>query len=184
MRATTCSTEATSAYDTSPAAVTASLKSGTATGWGSDQLRGIEGLSGSPFGDTLTGNGGDNVLLGQRGNDRLNGLGGADLVSGTEGDDTMNGGAGPDLAFYGSSPHGVRVDLARGIATGWGRDRLRSFEDVVGSARADRLLGSKGANYLWGLAGADLIDGRGGRDHAFGGPGPDRCLKSEVRSSC
>jgi Ca2+-binding RTX toxin-like protein len=171
-------------YDASPAAVTASLATGTATGWGSDQLHGLEGISGSPFGDTLSGNGGDNVLLGQRGNDRLNGLGGSDLVSGTEGNDTMNGGPGADLAFYENSPKAVRVDLARGIATGWGRDRLRSFEDVVGSRRADRLLGNKAANYLWGLGGTDLIDGRGGRDHAFGGAGRDRCLRSEVRSSC
>jgi Ca2+-binding RTX toxin-like protein len=171
-------------YDASPLAVKASLATGTATGWGTDELRGIEGISGSPFGDVLTGNGGDNVLLGQRGNDRLNGLGGSDLISGTEGNDTMNGGAGADLAFYRSSPRAVRIDLARGIATGWGRDRLRSFEDAVGSAGADRLLGTGGTNFLWGLGGADLIDGRGGRDHAFGGPGRDRCLRSEVRSSC
>jgi Ca2+-binding RTX toxin-like protein len=172
------------AYDASPAAVTASLATGTAMGWGSDQLRGFEGISGSPFGDSLAGNGADNVLLGQRGNDRLSALGGSDLVSGTEGNDTMNGGAGADLAFYENSPRAVRVDLARGVATGWGRDRLRSFEDVVGSRRADRIFGSRAANYLWGLGGADLIDGRGGRDHAFGGPGRDRCLRSEVRSSC
>ena len=172
------------AYDVSPAAVTANLTTGKATGWGSDQLRGIEGISGSPFGDSLTGNGADNVLLGQRGNDRLNGLGGSDLISGTAGDDTMNGGAGADLAFYENSPRAVRVDLARGVASGWGRDRLRSFEDVVGSRRADRIFGSRGANFLWGLGGADLIDGRAGRDHAFGGPGRDRCVRSEVRSSC
>jgi Ca2+-binding RTX toxin-like protein len=172
------------AYDASPAVVTASLATGTATGWGSDQLHGIEGLSGSPFADSLTGSGGDNVLLGQRGNDRLSGLAGSDLVSGTEGNDTMNGGPGADLAFYRSSPRAVRVDLARGRATGWGRDRLRSFEDVVGSNRPDRIFGSRGANYIWGLDGADLIDGRAGRDHAFGGPGRDRCVSIEVRSSC
>ena len=171
-------------YDGSPVATTASLAAGTATAGGSDQLRGLEGISGSPFGDTLAGNGQDNVLLGQRGNDKLNALGGSDLVSGTDGDDTMNGGAGADLAFYEKSPRAVRVDLARGVATGWGRDRLRSFEDIVGSRRADRLFGSRGANFLWGLGGADLIDGRGGRDHAFGGPGRDRCLRSEIRSSC
>jgi Ca2+-binding RTX toxin-like protein len=172
------------AYDASPVAVTASLASGAATGWGSDQLRGMEGISGSPLGDALAGDGRDNVLLGQRGNDRLNGLGGSDLVSGTEGNDAMNGGAGADLAFYENSPRPVRLDLARGVATGWGRDRLRSFEDVVGSPRADRLLGSRVRNYIWGLGGADLIDGRAGRDHAFGGPGRDTCLRSEVRSSC
>jgi Ca2+-binding RTX toxin-like protein len=172
------------AYDGSPAAVTASLATGKASGWGSDQLRGVEGISGSPFADSLAGDGRDNVLLGQRGTDRLDALGGSDLVSGTEGNDTMTGGAGADLAFYQSSPRAVRVDLAKGIASGWGRDRLRSFEDVVGSNRSDRIFGSSAANYLWGLGGADLIDGRAGRDHAFGGPGRDRCAHSEVRSSC
>jgi len=170
-------------YDASSVSVTASLAKGTATGPGSDQLRGIEGISGSPQGDRLAGDGGDNVLLGQRGSDRLNGLGGSDLISGSEGNDTMNGGPGADLAFYENSPHAVRVDLAKRVAAGWGHDRLLSIEDVVGSRRADRLLGSKGANYLWGLGGADLIDGRGGRDHAFGGPGGDTC-RAEVRSSC
>jgi Ca2+-binding RTX toxin-like protein len=171
-------------YDAARVSVHASLTSGTGTGLGSDQLHGIEGISGSPHGDQLTGNGGDNVLLGQRGSDRLQGLGGSDLISGTEGNDTMNGGPGGDLAFYENSPRAVRVDLAKKVATGWGRDRLWSMEDVVGSRRGDGLLGSNGANYLWGLGGADLIDGRGGRDHAFGGPGRDRCVRSELRSSC
>jgi Ca2+-binding RTX toxin-like protein len=171
-------------YDASSVAVTASLATGKSTGLGSDELHGIEGISGSPFGDRLAGNGGDNVLLGQRGNDRLQGLGGSDLISGTEGDDVMNGGPGADLALYENSPRAVRVDLAKKVATGWGRDRLSSIEDVVGSRRPDRLFGSKVANFLWGLGGADLIDGRGGRDHAFGGPGRDRCVRMEVRSSC
>ena len=162
--------------------MTASVASGTATGLGSDQLRGIEGISGSPHGDRLTGDAGDNVLLGQRGSDRLDGLGGADLISGTEGNDAMNGGPGADLAFYANSPHAVHVDLAKRVATGWGRDRLRSFEDVVGSRHADRIFGSKAANYLWGLGGADVIHGRGGRDHAFGGPAGTPA--AEVRSGC
>jgi len=172
------------AYDASPAAVNASLATGKGLGWGSDQLTGIEGISGSPFADTLAGDSRDNVLLGQRGNDALSGSRGSDLLSGSEGDDRLNGGAGADLALYEHSPRSVRVDLSRGFARGWGRDRLRSIEDVVGSARADRISGGRGANYLWGLGGADYIDGRAGRDHAFGGPGRDRCVHVEVRSSC
>jgi Ca2+-binding RTX toxin-like protein len=172
------------AFDGSPAAVKVSLAAGTAVGWGSDRLSGMEGVSGSPIADSLTGDAGGNVLLGQRGNDVLSGSRGSDLLSGTEGNDVLRGGPGADLALYEHSPRAVRVDLSRGTARGWGRDRLRSIEDVVGSARGDRIYGGKGANYLWGLGGADFIDGRGGRDHAFGGPGRDRCVRSEVRSSC
>ena len=172
------------AYDASPGQVEASLAAGTAVGWGTDQITGIEGVSGSPFGDSLTGDSRDNVLLGQRGSDALSGTRGSDLLSGTEGDDRLNGGAGADLALYEHSPRSVRVDLSRGFARGWGRDRLRSIEDVVGSARADRIVGGPGANDLWGLGGSDYIDGRAGRDRAFGGPGRDRCVRVEVRSSC
>jgi len=172
------------AYDASPAAVKVSLATGIATGWGSDRLVGIEGLSGTRFGDMLAGSGIANVLIGQRGNDVLAGLAGSDLLSGSEGNDVLNGGRGPDLALYQHAPRSVRVDLARGVASGWGRDRLRSIENAVGSRRADRLYGNAGPNGLWGLGGADLIDGRGGRDHGFGGAGRDRCLRIEIKSSC
>jgi Ca2+-binding RTX toxin-like protein len=172
------------AYDGSPAAVKASLATGTASGWGTDRLTGLEGISGSRFADSLAGDGRDNVLIGQRGNDVLVGLGGADLLSGSEADDILDGERGSDLALYEHSPHSVTADLAKRTARGWGRDRLISIENVVGSRRPDRLFGGPGRNYLWGLGGADLIDGRGGRDHAFGGTGRDRCLRIEVRSSC
>src|SRR6266536_950711 len=154
-------------YDVSPVAVKASLAAGTVSGWGSDRLRRIEGISGSRFADSLTGDRRDNVLIGQRGNDVLNGLADVDVLSGSAGNDVLDGGDGPDLALYQQSPKAITADLRKGTATGWGRDRLRSIENVVGSRRADRLLGGNGPNYMWGLAGADLLDGRGGRDHVF-----------------
>jgi Ca2+-binding RTX toxin-like protein len=171
-------------YDESPTAVKASLSTGSASGRGTDRLTGLEGISGSRFADSLAGDGRDNVLIGQRGNDVLVGLGSADLLSGSEGDDILDGERGTDLALYEHSPRSVTVDLAKRTARGWGRDRLFSIENVVGSQRPDRLYGGAGRNYLWGLGGADLIDGRGGRDHGFGGAGRDRCARVEVRSSC
>lgn len=171
-------------YDQSPAAVKVRLAAGTASGWGSDRLTRIEGISGSRFADSLTGDNGDNVLIGQRGNDVLRSLRGIDVLSGSEGNDVLDGGKGVDLALYQQSPHAIRADLRAGTASGWGRDRLRSIEDLVGSQRADRLFGGGGPNYLWGLRGADLIDGRGGRDHAFGGAGRDTCAHVEVPVSC
>jgi Ca2+-binding RTX toxin-like protein len=171
-------------YDVSPVAVKASLAAGTVSGWGSDRLTRIEGISGSRFADSLTGDRRDNVLIGQRGNDVLNGLADVDILTGSEGNDVLDGGGGPDLALYQQAPHAISADLRKGTASGWGRDRLRSIEDVVGSRRADRLLGGNGPNYMWGLGGADLLDGRGGRDRGFGGAGRDRCLHVEVRLSC
>src|SRR5262249_29570432 len=45
-----------------------------------DALYGIENLGGSVFGDSLTGNGSANFLLGEAGNDILNGGAGADRM--------------------------------------------------------------------------------------------------------
>src|SRR5262245_43768355 len=72
-------------YDNATAAVTVTLGvggSGSATGdasVGSDQfVSGVTRVRGSDFGDTITGNGGNNVLEGQGGSDTLTGGAGAD----------------------------------------------------------------------------------------------------------
>ena len=44
-----------------------------------DRLKNIENLSGSDFGDTLTGDDSDNILWGGKGEDRLTGRGGSDI---------------------------------------------------------------------------------------------------------
>ena len=80
----------------SPAAVTASLVSNTATGEGSDTLANVENLAGSNFNDTLTGSDGNSFLSGKGGADSINGSGGADRLYGDGGSDTVRGGAGND----------------------------------------------------------------------------------------
>lgn len=65
-------------------------------GAGHDILRGIEGLTGSAFGDRLAGNAGANVLRGGQGNDRLDGNAGDDVLIGGSGADMLAGGAGID----------------------------------------------------------------------------------------
>ena len=74
------------------------LASGTATdGWGdTDTLSNIEEVTGSQHDDTLTGDDGNNVLIGLFGNDTLTGGAGNDWIDGGEGDDTLTGGAGND----------------------------------------------------------------------------------------
>ena len=77
-------------YASAPVGVTASLHSqnlntGHANG---DDYHSVEGLLGSPFDDTLTGDIGPNVLDGREGNDTLTGRFGHDALVGGLGEDT------------------------------------------------------------------------------------------------
>ena len=95
----------TATFEDATNGVTANLASGTATGEGIDILNGIENLTGTPFDDTLIGDGGPNRLLGRGGNDVLDGGAGADTLQGDAGadrltateDDTLIGGIGADV---------------------------------------------------------------------------------------
>ena len=130
----------------------------------SDTVTGIENLRGTARADTLTGDGGDNLL---------EGLAGAD---------DLHGGAGMDTLSYEHSNRGVSIDLSGhtiisiipsasgGHAEG---DRIDGFENVVGSAHNDALFGSDAANRLWGLDGDDNLNGNPGDDHIEGGMGDD-----------
>jgi Ca2+-binding RTX toxin-like protein len=69
-----------------------------------------------------------------------------------------------DTLDYSGSRTGVTIDLAAGVATGEGRDRLRGFSDVVGSPHGDVMRGDDGPNRLEGGAGHDRLSGRGGDD--------------------
>ena len=124
-----------------------------------DTLANIENLIGSDHDDTLTGDNNDNILLGGPGNDTLAGDGGADLLIGGEGTDTAS-------YYRNFSNHGVRVDLAAGVADGSTAegDRLAGIENIIGTTQDDKLYGDDGANRLWGYRGNDLLAGRGGAD--------------------
>jgi Ca2+-binding RTX toxin-like protein len=105
-----------------------------------------------------------------------------DSLSGGPGDDLIDGGdpvdRGPeadarDELEYSGSRTPVVVDLARGIATGEGTDRLLRVEDVDGSGFGDVLRGDDGVNELNGGAGNDRLEGRGGDDELEGSRGDD-----------
>lgn len=164
--------------------VTVDLTKATVTdAWGNtDSFSGIEGVRGTNFADTLTGNAADN---------RFEPLGGADVV---------DGGAGVDQIRYNRDAQyggalGVVVNLATGIGTdGFGKtDSFTNIEAVVGTEVADTLTGGNaalvGQTYeMYGLAGDDTItagsfdsyiEPGAGNDSITGGAGFDQVSYSE-----
>ncbi|MEZ5801769.1 MAG: hypothetical protein R3D29_16505 [Nitratireductor sp.] len=72
----------------------------------------MENLYGSPLGDTLTGDAGDNRIDGRDGDDTLRGGAGNDVLIGGAGADFIDGGTGSaDVVDYSASSAGVTVNL-------------------------------------------------------------------------
>lgn len=115
-----------------------------------DFLYGIEGIYGSEYNDTLSGDGYDNVFDGGAGND------------------TLNGGGGSDTVRFSGALASVTVSLVAGTAQGSdsGNDVFSGMENIVGGQGADTLTGDSGANILEGQGGADRLDGGAGTDTA------------------
>ncbi|WP_298290486.1 peroxidase family protein [Novosphingobium sp.] len=127
-------------------------------GAGADTITLFENIIGSAFNDTLTGDGGANVIEGGLGNDAI------------------NGGAGTDTASYEGATAAVTVNL--GLATaqntiGAGADTLTAMENLTGSGFADTLTGSNANNVIDGGIGNDVISAGSGNDTVTGGAGND-----------
>jgi len=129
---------------------------------------------GSGGADVLNGSPGPDVLCGAGGDDALRGGSGDDVLLGGAGNDKLNGGGGTDAASYAEATGKVKASLARGRASGEGRDRIERVEDLAGGRFADRLAGSEGKNVVWGFGGRDHIDGLDGKDVILGGDDDDR----------
>lgn len=126
-----------------------------------DTYTNIQGIIGSGFNDTLTGDAGDNV------------------IDGGAGADTMSGGAGNDT---------YRVDNSNDVvneAVGGGTDTIITTADYTLQASSEIealrghsdmgliLTGNGFDNTIKGGAGNDTIAGGGGTDKLFGGAGAD-----------
>ena len=145
-------------FSFSPNPVVVDLEAGSATGDGTDQLIGIEGVWGSPFGDDLKGDDGLNLFLGRGG------------------DDTIDGRGGGDAAAFWFAPSGVTADLTTNSASGFGEgtDEIVNIEALLGSVGfTDHLTGDDHDNLLDGDGANDTIIGGGGNDWLVGGTGDD-----------
>ena len=137
--------------------VTVDLAAGTATDPdGSDTIANFDTAVGSRFDDVLSGDGGDNFLLGGAGNDDLDGAGGF------------------DVSIYWFATGAVTANLQTGMASGSdGNDTLGSIEGLFGGEGADTLIGNDQDNFLDGSAGNDTMNGGAGADWFMGGDGAD-----------
>ncbi len=136
----------------------------------------IENLTGTIFGDLITGDSGAN---------RIRALGDYDWMVGSGGNDTFEGGTGRDTVAYSAATSGVIASLLTDTGTGGqaAGDSYIDVENLTGSSFGDRLTGDNdrntlrglaGDDFIFGLGGADTIDGGAGRDSIEGGLGNDR----------
>ena len=131
-----------------------------------DTYNSIQNLTGSRFGDWLSGSFEANVIQG---------LGGNDVLEGGPGADVLDGGNGFDKATYISSAAGVLADIAfTGANTGDAAgDTFISIENLEGTPFDDSLRGNDGANTIIASGGNDEVFGRGGDDRLLGNAGDD-----------
>jgi Ca2+-binding RTX toxin-like protein len=165
-------------YATDPNAVNVNLATGVASdGFGdTDTLVSIENVTGSAFGDMLSGDGLANVLEGLAGADTLTGGAGDDRLAGGAGIDVVDGGEGFDIvdfsadaiaasaaglgiSFDGTTVTAVNATLAETeVAT--------NVEAVIGSLGDDVVVGGAGDDTFIAGAGDDQFDGGAGSDTA------------------
>ncbi|BBF93624.1 ExeM/NucH family extracellular endonuclease [Blastochloris tepida] len=167
----------TAVFSTAGSGVTVNLATGRGSGGDAegDTYDSIEQIIGSAYGDTLTGDDGDNVFQAGAGNDTVNGGGGNDIIYAGAGADAQNGGAGIDRVVYSASATGVTVNLATAQGSGGDAegDTFSGIEQVIGSEHADTLIGDGADNALKGGAGNDRLDGGTGNDILIGDAGAD-----------
>jgi len=117
------------------------------------------------------------TLTGQTEGFVITGNTGAETVLGGAGADTIDGGAGTDTLDYSVvtgggislTLNGAQFATVSAGTSNAGADRVRNFENVVGTAAADTITGDAFANAVTGGNGADTLDGGAGIDTYIAG---------------
>jgi Ca2+-binding RTX toxin-like protein len=140
-------------------------------------------LSGGGGADSITGGGGDNVLVGAGGSDTLTGGGGTNLLiadklltyaDGPTGSDSLVGGSGFNIADFAYRTDNMTL-ANNGLSTG-GEIISSSVQAIWGGTGSDSITGTTPGDFLSGGAGADTIQGGSAgdaNDLIVGGKGKD-----------
>lgn len=135
-------------------------------------------LSGDAGNDTLIGGSGADTIQGGNDLDSLVGNGGNDQISGGAGRDTIVGGHGDDTLDGGSENDNLSGNTGNdSLLGGHGNDLLNGNEDndtLNGGIGNDTLKGGIGHDALSGYMGNDSLLGEDGDDTLIGGDGNDR----------
>ena len=166
-----------------------------------DTFDSVENLSGSSYGDTLTGDaftahqifglggddvitglGGEDFLIGGDGDDWIIGGTGRDILRGNAGADTLDGETGEDWIQFNDAPDRIELDLGAGIGTvgDAAGDIYLNIENIRGSNFDDIIIGSSARNQILGEAGDDTIITAGGNDVVWGDGGDDSLIGSSA----
>ncbi len=155
---------------------------GNSIGGGQDTLTGEDGndvVLGGDDQDTINGNDGDDILLGDNGQITRDATGASDLTADsnqvTKGDnDTINGGAGDDVIFGGTLVD--TISGGEGDDVVYGDHAFADFNDPANPIFASTDTGpddNTGGDTINGEAGDDILHGQRGDDTINGGDGED-----------
>ena len=128
----------------------------------------IENLTGGDGGDRLVGDGRDNDLSGDLGNDVLVGGDGEDRLYAWRGSTSTGSPGDPspppeqNVSILLGGGGGAAERRSHNVLSGGGGD-----DSLDGDAGADRLDGGRGADFLNGRGGRDVLDARDGGGHDF-----------------
>lgn len=155
---------------------------------GTDNLNGIENVTGSAWADLIGGDEQGNVLSGGAGADTLLGFSGNDtLIGGAGAANTMQGGQGDDTYIVQAVGDTVHEEAGQGIdtvlttlASHMLRNNVENLTYTGGGAFTG--IGNALANIIEGAGGDDILTGGGGSDQLIGRAGVDTVVMSGLRA--